>query len=328
MALDNDDFDLDDDTPIGGEQDNDEGGSITIEADDDSVNIEIEDDTPPEDRNRKPLPKEQVEELEKDDLAEYSAKVKDRMAKLRKVYHDERREKEAAARRAAEAERIAQAIAEENRRLKNTLGSGEGAYVDAVKKSAEYELSLAKKEYREAYDAGDPDKIIEAQQKLNSAQYKLTEVENYRPQYKNAGQNEETPVNIQPETVRPPKPDDRALKWQDKNEWFGSDAEMTSLALGLHQKLVEKGVSPTSDEYYRSIDSTMRKRFPEYDWGDTLDEDKPSQRTKKTSTVVASAARTTAPKTVKLTATQVALAKKLGLTPEAYAKELLKLEKR
>jgi hypothetical protein len=322
-----DEFDFDDDDNVVS-QETENTSTIEIEADESAISIEIEDDTPPEDRGRKPLPKEQVEELEKDDLAEYSAKVKDRMAKLRKVYHDERREKEAAKREQEAAIRYAQSIAEENKRLKATLGSGEDAYLDAIKKSVDYELNLAKKEYREAYDSGDAEKIIEAQQKLNSAQFKLTEVENYRPQYKNAGQNDEAPVNIQPERPQAPKPDRRALEWNEKNDWFGSDSEMTSLALGVHEKLIAKGVSPNSDEYYRSIDNTMRKRFPEYDWGDTLDEEKPSQRANKTSTVVASASRTTAPKTVKLTASQVALAKKLGLTPEAYAKELMKVEKR
>lgn len=323
-----DEFDFDDDIATPPEQD--EVVSNNETEGDDSVAIEVEDDTPPEDRNRKPLPKEQVEELEKDDLADYSAKVKDRMAKLRKVYHDERREKEATARREQEAIRFAQAMAEENKRLKATLGTGETAYVDAIKSSAQQEMELAKRQYREAYESGDPDKLIEAQQKLNAAQYKLTEVEKYRPQYKNAGQIEETPVNIQSEQPQVPKPDKRALKWQEKNDWFGSDEEMTSLALGLHEKLVKKGVNPSSDEYYRSIDDTMRKRFPEYEWDDdtSQDEARPSQSARKPSSVVAPAARTTAPKTIKLTASQVALAKKLGLTPEAYAKEIMKLEKR
>lgn len=99
---------------------------------------------------------------------------------------------------------------------------------------------------------------------------------------------------------------------------------MTSLALGLHEKLVRSGVSPTSDEYYRRIDDTMHKRFPEY-FGDTDSlEEKPAQR--KPSTVVAPATRSTAPKKVRLTKTQLALAKKFKLTPEQYARELLKTE--
>jgi len=115
------------------------------------------------------------------------------------------------------------------------------------------------------------------------------------------------------------------MAWQQKNQWFGKDEEMTSLALGLHEKLVRNGVDPSSDEYYRSIDSTMQKRFPEnYGDTDTLEEAKPAQR--KPSTVVAPATRSTGPKKVRLTKTQLASAKKFKLTPEQYARELIKTE--
>ena len=173
------------------------------------------------------------------------------------------------------------------------------------------------------------DQIIEAQQKMNDAQLRLSQAQNYRPQYESPLQDNQNEVYI-PQLQQQPqtpafKPDSKALAWQEKNEWFGSDEEMTSLALGLHEKLVRSGVSPTSDEYYRRIDSTMQKRFPEYFGDATLDEETPAQRTKP-SNVVAPATRSTAPKKVKLTKTQVALAKKLGITPDQYARETLKLE--
>lgn len=301
--------------------------ALSKEVDEDALDLEIVDDTPAQDRDRKPLPKEVVEEIEKDDLTDYSERVKERMAQLRKVYHDERREKEAAAREREEAIRFAQAIQEENRRLKTNLSSGEQTYIQAVASAAEKELTLAKRDYREAYDSGNTDAIIDAQQRMNEAQYKLTQVQNYRPQYEKALQEQETSVNIQPE--RPPvvRQDPKATAWQEKNDWFGQDEEMTSLALGLHEKLVRSGVDPTSDDYYRRIDNTMRKRFPEYFEDDSLDEEPPAQR-KKPSTVVAPASRSTAPKKVHLTKTQLALAKKFGLTPEQYARETIKLENR
>ena len=302
---------------------------VDIELEDpvDEVDIEIVDDTPPQDRGREPLPKEMVEELEKDDLTDYSERVKERMAQLRKVYHDERREKEAAAREREEAIRYAQAIQEENRRLKTNLNNGEQTYIQAVASAAEKEMTLAKRDYREAYDSGNTDAIIDAQQRMNDAQYKLTQIQNYRPQYEKALQEEETRVNIQSERPQSFKPDTKATAWQEKNSWFGQDEEMTSLALGLHEKLVRSGVSPTSDDYYRRIDDTMRKRFPEYFGDATLDEAKPAQRTKP-STVVASATRSTAPKKVHISKTAQTLAKKLGVSPEQYAKEMIKLENR
>lgn len=298
---------------------------VKVEAKADDIDLEIEDDTPPQDKGREPLPKEVVEELEKDNLDDYSERVKQRMAQLKKVWHDERRAKEAADRERQEAIRYAQQIAEENKKLKTTLSSGETTYIETLKNALESELALAKESYRKAYDTGETESIIEAQQKMNDAQFRLSQAKQYEPRFKSALQEPENPVYI-PQNEQPSfKPDDKALKWQEKNEWFGKDEEMTSLALGLHEKLVRSGISPTSDEYYRRIDSTMQKRFPEYFGDATLDEEKPAERTKP-STVVAPATRSTAPKKVRLTKTQVALAKKFGLTPEQYARETLKLE--
>jgi len=302
-----------------------EKNEVKVETKADDIDLEIEDDTPPEDKGKEPLPKEKVEELENDTLEDYSERVKQRMAQLKKVWHDERRAKESADRERQEAIRYAQQITEENKKLKTTLSSGESTYIETLKNGLESELALAKESYRKAYDTGETDSIIEAQQKMNDAQFRLSQAKQYEPRFKNALQEPENPVYIQQNEQPSFKPDSKAMAWQEKNDWFGKDEEMTSLALGLHEKLVRSGISPTSDEYYRRIDSTMQKRFPE-NFGDaTLDEDQPAQRTKP-STVVAPATRSTAPKKVRLTKTQVALAKKFGLTPEQYARETLKLE--
>jgi hypothetical protein len=246
------------------------------------------------------------------------------MAQLKKVWHDERRAKESADREREEAVRYAQQITEENKKLKTTLSSGEEEYLKTLKSALEHQLESAKRDYREAYNAGETDKIIEAQSKMNDAQLKLSQTESYERKFNNTLQQADKEVYIQ-QQPQVQKPDQKAVKWQEKNDWFGTDEEMTSLALGLHEKLVRSGIDPTSDEYYRRIDGTMQKRFPEYFGDATLDEEKPAQRTKP-STVVAPATRSTAPKKVRLTKTQVALAKKFGLTPEQYARETLKLE--
>ena len=299
---------------------------VKVETNQDDLDLEIEDDTPAQDRGREPLPKDVVDELEKDELTDYSDRVKQRLSQLKKVWHDERRAKEQADREREEAIRFAQQISYENKKLKTTLSSGEEEYVRAVYSSLEQQFMIAQRDYREAYDSGDTDRIINAQARMNDAQLRLSQIQQYKPQYRETPlQQQENPVYIQQSQPQVQKPDSRALKWQEKNDWFGSDEEMTSLALGLHEKLVRNGVDPTSEEYYRRIDGTMQKRFPEYFGDATLDEDKPAQRTKP-STVVAPATRSTAPKKVRLTKTQVALAKKFGLTPEQYARETLKLE--
>ena len=302
-----------------------EKNEVKVETKADDIALEIEDDTPPEDRNKEPLPKEVVEEIEKDTLGDYSERVRTRLSQMKKGWHDERRAKEAAERERQEAIRYAQQIAEENKKLKSTLESGESTYIETLKSSLENELALAKESYRKAYDSGETESIIEAQQKMNDAQFRLSQAKQYEPRFKSALQEQENPVYI-PQNEQPSfRPDDKALKWQEKNEWFGKDEEMTSLALGLHEKLVRSGISPTSDEYYRRIDGTMQKRFPEYFGDATLDEEKPAERTKP-STVVAPATRSTAPKKVKISKSAAALARKLGITPEQYARETLKLE--
>jgi hypothetical protein len=290
--------------------------------------IEVEDDTPKADRNRDPLPEDIKEELEADTLDEYSDRVKNRMAQLKKAWHDERRAKEASERQRQEAERVAAFSVQENQKLKQTLSTGEEDYLKTLQEKYTADLAFAQREYKDAYDIGDSDKLIQAQTKMNEAQYKLGQAQDRKPQYtEQALQTPGNAVSSEQETVRPnvPQPDAKATAWQQKNQWFGKDEEMTSLALGLHEKLVRNGVDPSSDQYYRSIDSTMQKRFPEnYGDTDTLEEAKPAQR--KPSTVVAPATRSTGPKKVRLTKTQLALAKKFKLTPEQYARELIKTE--
>ena len=290
--------------------------------------IEIEDDTPKADRNRDPLPENIKEELDADNLDEYSDRVKNRMAQLKKAWHDERRAKEASERQRNEAERVAAFSVQENQKLKQTLSSGEEDYIKTLQDKYTADLTFAQREYKDAYDMGDGEKLVAAQTKMNEAQYRLGQATDRKPQYnQEALQTQENALSSEQARTQPrvPLPDVKATAWQEQNKWFGKDEEMTSLALGLHEKLVRNGVDPSSDQYYRSIDSTMQKRFPE-NFGDTdsLEAARPAQR--KPSTVVAPATRSTGPKKVRLTKTQLALAKKFKLTPEQYARELIKTE--
>jgi hypothetical protein len=288
------------------------------------IEFEIEDDTPPEDRGKEPLPKELVQELEQDELEDYSEKVKTRLKQMKKVWHDERREKEQALREQREALAYAQRIQEENKSLKSKLTAGEKSYLDTYKTAAEMELDNAKRSYREAYDAGDTDKLIDAQEKITNANYKLQKAREYVPSL----QEQEYSVKDNNE-VQVPRPDPRAAAWQERNTWFGKDEEMTSLALGLHQKLVkEYGPSYTStDEYWTKVDDTMRRRFPDYFQDRTSEAgNKPAGRTEKSSTVVAPATRSTGSKKILLKQSQLSIAKKLGLTPEQYVREMMKME--
>jgi len=287
------------------------------------LDIEIEDDTPPADRDRKNLHPSVVKELEETELDKYQDDAKDKLKQLKKVWHDERRAKEAALREQQEAIRITKRVMDENKNLKERLFNGETAYVDTVKQATAREMDMAKAEFKSAYESGDADKLLEAQEKMTAASLRMDKAQNYQPVYQKALQDEENDVQSNNQQVN--APDHKAVSWQKRNDWFGQDEEMTSLALGLHEKLVRSGVSAGSDEYYSRIDNTMRKRFPE-NFEDT-NEDEPAKESRpKASTVVAPATRSTSPKKVRLSKTQVLLSKKLGLTPEQYARELTKLE--
>jgi hypothetical protein len=296
------------------------------------LSIEVVDDMPPEDRaHAKPMPKEIVEELEKDDLDKYSDDVKERFRQMKKVWNDERREKERFAREKAEAERFAHAQFEENRKLKQRLGQGEKVYIQEVTKAANIELVTAKEKLKQAYDSGDSEKITDAQESLTEAKLKLREYERFKPSLQTEEQGVQTNEQVTTPQASAPVFDPKAETWRQKNAWFGVDEEMTALALGLHEKLVRSGMDPRSDDYYHRIDETMKKRFPEVFEGTTEEEPtreqaKPIPRAKPAANVVAPVTRATSPKQVRLTSSQVALAKKLGLSNEQYAKELMKLE--
>ena len=294
-----------------------QGQEIDIEDKEKDFELEIEDDTPEQDRNRQPLPKEMVQDLEEDELEEYSEKVKTRLKQMKKVWHDERREKESALREQQEAVNLAQNLVEENKKLKSRLTEGEKSLISTATSAAELEMEMAKRAYKEAYDSGDSDKIVETQEKLNNAGYRLQRLKGYRPPL----QASENSVQNQPTQAAAPRLDQKTDSWRKQNTWFGQDEEMTATALGLHQKLEKQYGAQYigTDEYWNTVNKTMQRRFPEY-FGD--EEPEKPQRT--AATVVASASRSTAPKKIVLKQSQLALAKKLGLTPEQYAREYAK----
>lgn len=286
----------------------------------DDIEVEIVDDTPKADQGREPLPDEVKEELENVDAEEYSAKVKQRIDQMKKAWHDERRAKEQAAREREEAARLTKTLMEERDALKRQLAEGESWALEQAKQRATLQLEQAKRAYRDAYEQGDSEMITNAQQELSRATYQAEQIAGMSPRY--ALQPEPEQVYNQfkePEQpVRAPAPDQKASDWGSRNEWFGNDDEMTSFALGVHQKLVRDGIPPSTDEYYERIDARMREVFPD------KFEDAPKKEKRRPTTNVAPASRTTKGKKVALTRSQLAIAKKLGVSPEAYAKELMK----
>ena len=280
-----------------------------VEVEDDDLDIEVVDDTPEEDQGREAsTPPEEVTDEE---LEGYSSKVRKRINKIQKGYHDERRAKEAAAREREEAVSFARQLAEENRTLKSNVAKNREVLLEQAKRTTAIEVLSAKKQYKDAYDAGDSDKVLEAQDKLTTAKIKADKLANFEPEPLQEDNNDVTMQDTSPQQ----QVDTKAQAWAERNTWFQQDEEMTQLAFGLHNKLVAEGIDPTSDEYYERIDSRVQQLFPE------KFEDAPK---KKRANVVASASRSTAAKKVKLKASQVQLAKRLGLTNEQYARQLMK----
>lgn len=276
------------------------------------VEIEIVDDTPDDDKNRRPM-KEAPVDVTDDELEQYSDSVKKRIQHFTKGYHEERRNKEAALREREEAVSLAQNLVEENKRLQGSLGQGQAALLDQAKKVMSAEVENAKRLYKAAYETGDSEALVNAQDALTNAAIKADRVNNFKlPPV----QEHKVPVQTRSEPVISPTApyvDTKARAWQDKNPWFGSDDEMTAVALTVHKKLVESNIDPTSDEYYERINSRVQQIFP-----DAFTSEKPVKK----STVVASATRSTAPRKIVLTQSQVNIAKRLGVPLEAYAKQV------
>lgn len=310
----------------------DDDKKLEVSAEDDEIKIEIEDDTPEEDRGRQPMDVEAVKklEVEVDELDKYSAEAKEKMKAMKKVWHDERRAKEAAAREREEAIRVAQQLLEENKKLKHAYSTGEKEYISTIQGAAELQLEVAKRNYKEALETGESERIAEAQLKLNEASFRTQQAKNFRP---SALQEQENEVQIPQLQEKSIAPDTKTQQWTERNAWFGPKKAMTAFALGLHEELVDEYGKDfvSTDQYFKSIDTAMRTAFPKY--FDTLEpqekveyEDEPqkAQPKAKPSTVVAPATRSTSSKQIKLAPRQVALARKLGITPEQYAREFAK----
>ena len=305
----------------------------------DKFEIEIEDDTPEEDRGRKPM-KQPVEELTDEELNEYDEKVQARFKKFTRGYHDERRAKEEALREREAAEAFARQVLEENKRLQQQVASGSKAFIETSKTAAATELAAAKEKYKKAYESADPDAIVAAQEEIARATLKLDRAGSMKP----VEVNESRFQNVQPEQAPAPQLSRRTQRWvEDNSDWWGVDDEMTATALGLDKKLA-KEYGPEyvgTEEYFRTIDKTMRKRFPEFfetqsheddepprkKRAEPADEEEPPRRASKPATVVAPASRSTPPSRVRLKASEAAIARRLGVPLEEYAKQVAKLDR-
>jgi hypothetical protein len=298
------------------------------------LDLEIVDDTPPQDRGRKPMA-EPPEEVTDDELATYDEKVQKRLKKFTKGYHDERRAKEEALRERQAAEEFARQVYEENKRLQQQLAEGSKIFIEQGKSAAQLELEAAERKYKEAYESGNSDAMVEAQRNIASATLKLDKAENLRPI-----EIVEKPEYAPPKSTSAPR-DDKLQSWLADNPWYGSTSNldhkiMSHTALGVHAALVEEygqGYVGT-DEYYEKIDARMRRSFPDYfrsqqDTQETEEEEQPQKQATpraKPTTVVAPATRSTSPKKVKLSASQVAIAKRLNVPLELYAKKVAEQE--
>ena len=297
------------------------------------VDVEVIDDRPPEDR--RPPAKEAKEEGSGDDELEgYSDKVKKRINKLRYQQHEERRQREAAEKMREEAVRVAQKYADENKKYHAIIQEGEQYLVHQIRERANLALEQAKGQYRQAYEEGNTDKVVEAQEAMmraqaefSSADQQFNQIAQNREQWRQWQQAQmqapkqpaQQPAQ-QPQPQQPPQPTEKAAKWAQENQWFGQEKDMTALAYGVHERLVrDEGFDPNSDEYFQEIDRTMRSKFPEY-----FGEEDSSAKSPPVVTAPSSRNNGAKPRKVKLTRTQLSLAKRLGITPEQYANQLMK----
>jgi hypothetical protein len=289
---------------------------------DDEFEIEIEDDTPEADRGKPPRAEGAKPDIPEDDELEgYSESVKKRIGKLKYEFHEERRGRENAERMREEAVKYATTTKTEMDGMRKRLTDGQGAVVSQAKARVETQLESAKANYKKAYEAGDADAMLEAQTSLNDLQGEMRQLSNYRAQ----PEPEARPAPSAPAAAQPvAKPPKEALDWAEANPWFQTDTEMTGYAFGVHERLVKSGVDPNSESYYTELDASMRKRF-----SDKFDEPRVEVEVKtparNAGSVVAPTTRSSkTPRKIVLTKSAVALAKRLGLTPQEYAAQIMK----
>lgn len=301
-----------------------ENEELSVEIEGEPV-VEVEDDTPPADRNRKPLPADDKAPTE-EELEAYSEDVRKRIGKEIHRYHDERRAKEAIARERDEAIAAAQKLLQEKKRLEQQYKAGEDAFINQTKEKVTLSMAEAKRAYKSAYELGDADAMADAQEKIAEAKLEQQRAEEWARQSavrkEGSARQEQEDVVQSRQTSAVPAPEPEAVEWAEKNKWFGQDKRMTNMAYAIHDELIADGIDPKrdADKYYSKLSKEIRDAFPQYDWGD-------APRQKPTS-VVAPVTRTSKTATrVKLTQSQVAIAKRMGITPLQYAIELAKLEK-
>lgn len=298
-----------------------EAGGAVDEPEKEEPEVEIVDDTPAQDRNKKPLNKNP--EPTEEELEAYSDGVKKRINELRHGYHDERRAKESAIRERDELTAFAEKLLKEKQELQKKYVAGEEYAVTQFKEKAVITLEAAKKQYKDAFEAGDVEAMASAQERMMEAALEKKKYEEWRPQQLQTDENYETIQSVKQNTPEPQRADPRAVTWADDNKWFGQDEEMTAFAYGVHDRLVKAGIDPRlePDLYYRKIDERVREVFPD------KFEASPKPVNKKPATIVAGVSRTSnTSKKVVLSASQQRVAKRLGLSPQQYAQELAKLE--
>jgi hypothetical protein len=318
-------FPDDDDVKVESQQDD------VVAEGQDSVEIEIVDDTPNKDRGRKPLDKEVADPTD-DEIENYSDKVQARIKELTHARHDERRRKEELEREKKEMENLLAYMAEENKKLKQTVNTGQEYVISSAKDAADAQLNAARRQLKDAQESFDTDAIVAAQEALTDAKMRLQQVQNYRPtplqEDAEPVQRQQLQQYQQPEQVA----DEKTLRWQARNQWYGQPGfeEYTSYALGLHHKLVNAGVDPRTGQYFEQIDARLKKTFPELfgaNGDSTSEPTAPEPPRSKPSSIVAPASRSTGARKIQLTTRQLELARKYGLTPQQYAAEVAKLEK-
>ena len=304
----------------GAEQAVEDTGTVEVNMDSsEDIVVEVEDDTPEEDKGRPRRAKgEEADIPEDDDLQQHSESVQKRIKKLKFEYHEERRRKEEAEREREAAIQYAQSAKSEADNLRKNLSEGEGVLITQAKARNSSELTQAKAAYKQAYDAGDSDAVVEAQSAMVKLQTEADRIENWKPRSPEAPQRQQAPAA----RPRAPEPDKKAQAWVAKNSWFTEDKGMERYAMLVHQELVEEGVDSSSDTYYSRIDGAMRQRYP--DRFDDVTEDRKPQR--QAGSVVAPSGRNTATSrtTIKLTSSEAAIAKRLGVPLKDYAAQKLK----
>lgn len=310
------------------------GDDRSSSQEDDALDIEVQDDTPEQDRGRTPRAAGTKSAIPEDDeIGKYTKGVQDRLKQMKWEYHEERRAKEAWERQSTAAVEYAKKVHEENKKLRELVTKGHKTLIETTKSSAEDEMKTLQESLKTALETGNTEQAAALQGRLARAAARAEAQNHVSPiTFEDGGEVEKTTAKQTSQGQTTVRLSRAMQEWVDDNPWFNQNKRMTSYAFGVHEELLDKGIPVESPRYFSELNKAMKQTFSEYfeeddgqNRGSSRD-DRSAARGRRTNVAGVTRNKAGSSNKVTLTSSELMVAKRMGITPEAYAREKIRLE--